>query len=158
VELHNEIPHVPMQVISGCLVASIQLDLTTELLRRFQQDLLQRIKSTGVSAVILDVTGVEIMDVEDYELLRRSMVMASIMGARPILVGLRAGIVASLIALDANVDSVEAAADVDDALKRLQSVAHVAMVDEPAPHLDDATQGNGNLNEPGTQGSRSDCQ
>ena len=157
-ELHNEIPHVPMQVISGCLVASIQLDLTTELLRRFQQDLLQRIKSTGVSAVILDVTGVEIMDVADYELLRRSMAMASIMGARPILVGLRAGIVASLIALDANVDSVEAAADVDDALKRLQSVAHVAMAEDPAPRLDDGTPGNGNLNEPGTEGSRSDCQ
>ena len=117
-ELQTEIPHVPMQVISGCLVASIQLDLTTGLLRRFQQDLLQRIKSSGVSAVVLDVSGVEIMDLEDFELLRRSMAMASIMGARPILVGLRAGIVASLIALDANVDGVEAATDLDDALQR----------------------------------------
>jgi rsbT antagonist protein RsbS len=157
VELQNEIPQVPMQVISGCLVASIQLDLTTELLRRFQQDLLQRIKSTGVSAVILDVTGVEIMDVDDYELLRRSMAMASIMGARSILVGLRAGIVASLIALDANVDGVEAAADVDDALQRLQSVERSAMPDD-SPSLDKGTPGNGFPNEAGTEGSRSDCQ
>src|SRR4029453_688559 len=123
VELQREIPPVPMQVISGCLVASIQLDLTTEILRRFQQDLLQRIKSSSVSAVIVDVSGVEIMDLEDFELLRRSMAMASIMGARPIMVGLRPGIVASLIALDAKVDGFEAAADLDDALERLRPVA-----------------------------------
>ena len=157
-ELHSEIPHVPMQVISGCLVASIQLDLTTELLRRFQQDLLQRIKSSGVSAVILDVSGVEIMDLEDFELLRRSMAMASIMGARSILVGLRAGIVASLIALDANVDGVEAATDLDDALQRVQLVAknNPATPDDRAARPGEGEPGNGIANEAGTKDSGSD--
>ena len=157
-ESPTEIPHVPMQVISGCLVASIQLDLTTEILQHFQQDLLQRIQTSGVSAVVLDVSGVEIMDLEDFELLRRSMAMASIMGARPILVGLRAGIVASLIALDANVERIEAAADVDDALQRLQSVAResAAAGDDAVDSLDTDAPGNGTANEAGTEGSRSD--
>jgi rsbT antagonist protein RsbS len=143
VELQTEIPHVPMQIISGCLVASLQLDLTTELLRCFQQDLLQRIKSSGVSAVILDVSGVEIMDLEDFELLRRSMAMASIMGARPILVGLRAGIVASLIALDANIDGVEAATDLDDALQRLQpdAIDSAATTDDTADSPEEGCPG-----------------
>jgi rsbT antagonist protein RsbS len=153
VELQSEIPPVPMQVISGCLVASIQLDLTTELLRRFQQDLLQRIKSSGVSAVIVDVSGVEIMDLEDFELLRRSMAMASIMGARPIVVGLRAGIVASLIALDAKVDGIEAAADLDDALERLRPVAtNSGATADTAESLDRGAPSNETANEAGTEG------
>jgi IS5 family transposase len=98
------------------------------------------------------------MDLEDFELLRRSMAMASIMGARPILVGLRAGIVASLIALDANVDGVEAATDLDDALQRLQPVArgNAATADETADRLDEGAPGNGTANEASTEGSRSD--
>ncbi len=113
-------PRIPMQMTSGCLVASIQVDLSAGLLRQFQQDLLERVRTTGALGVILDVSGVELMDLEDFALLRRTMDMASIMGARPMLVGLRPGIVASLIALDANVDGVEAAARLDDALQRLR--------------------------------------
>ena len=113
---------IPMQVVSECLVASIQLHAAAELPRSFQHDLLDRIKRAGVSGVILDVSGVQIMDVEDFDLLRRSMAMASILGARSILVGLQPGIVSSLIALDCDVDGVEAAADLDDAFRRLRPV------------------------------------
>ena len=76
------------------------------------------------------------MDVEDFEVLRRSMAMASILGARSILVGLQPGIVASLIALDCNVDGVEAAADLDDAFQRLQPTA--TATDGAAAFEDDA--------------------
>jgi rsbT antagonist protein RsbS len=147
-----------MQVISGCLTASIQLDLTTDLLRRFQQDLLQRIKTSGVSAVILDVSGVEIMDLEDFELLRRSMAMASIMGARPILVGLRPGIVASLIAMDANVDGVEAATDLEDALQRLQAVARDSQTSaaDTGERPTESASDSGTDHEAGTEGSGGD--
>lgn len=156
-ESQTDIPAVPMQVISGCLVASIQLDLTTEILRRFQHDMLQRIKSSSVSAVILDVTGVEIMDLEDFELLRRSMAMASIMGVRPIIVGLRAGIVASLIALDAKVDGVEAAADLDDALQRVKAVASDGTrADGIAESLDGAAPDNETAHEAGAEDSGND--
>lgn len=118
----HEIPSVPMQLTLGCLVASIQIDLTTAILNKFQTDLLERIQKTGVKGVILDVSGVQIMDVNDFDVIRRSMVMARVMGARPVLVGLRPGIVASLIQLDGNVDGIEAAADLDDALGQLASI------------------------------------
>ena len=127
---------IPMQVVSQCLVASIQLHAAAELPRSFQRDLLDRIKLAGVSGVILDVSGVQIMDVEDFDLLRRSMAMASILGARSILVGLQPGIVSSLIALDCDVDGVEAAVDLDDAFRRLRPVAEAK--DSAAAAEDDA--------------------
>jgi rsbT antagonist protein RsbS len=129
VQPQAESNQIPMQVVSQCLVASIQLHAAAELPRSFQHDLLDRIKGAGVSGVILDVSGVQIMDVEDFEVLRRSMAMASILGARSILVGLQPGIVSSLIGLDCNVDGVEAAADLDDAFQRLQ---HAGKADDGA--------------------------
>ena len=135
-EPQAESNQIPMQVVSQCLVASIQLHAAAELPHSFQHDLLDRIRRAGVSGVILEVSGVRIMDVEDFELLRRSMAMASILGARPILVGLQPGIVASLVALDCNVDGVEAAADLDDAFRRLRPAAEAT--DRAAAGEDDA--------------------
>lgn len=122
-DAQTEHPRIPMQLTGGCLVASIQVDLSAGLLRQFQRDLLDRVKATGATGVILDVSGVELMDLDDFDMLRRTMKMTSIMGARPILMGLRPGIVASLIGLDGNVDGVTAAIDLDDALQRLREGA-----------------------------------
>jgi hypothetical protein len=61
------------------------------------------------------------------------MAMATIMGARPILVGLRPGIVASLIALEADVDGIEAAADLDDAFRLVQSAGKRPVQTRNAP-------------------------
>lgn len=158
-EAQADIPRIPMQVTSGCLVASIQVDLTAGLLRRFQQDLLERIRDTGATGVILDVSGVQIMDLDDFDLLRRSMAMASIMGARPMLVGLRPGIVASLIELDCPVDGVEAAADLDDALRRLRAAAEGKESTADAAAADDevgvSPEGSDDAND-GSDGSHRD--
>ena len=155
-ELQTDIPPVQMQIISGCLVASMQSDLTTDLLRRFQQDLLQRIKTSRVSAVILDVSAVEIMDLEDFELMRRSMAMAAMMGARSIVVGLRPGIVSSLIALDARVDDIEGAADLDDALERVKSVSRAskATAEDTVKSLSGGRPANETASEAGAEDSR----
>ena len=110
---------IPMQIIQGCLVASVQVELTEDLLREFQQELLERISTSHVKGVVLDVSGVKVMDSLDFEVLRDTMTMASIMGAKPIIVGIRPGIVSALIDMDVDVSRVRAALNVDDALKML---------------------------------------
>ena len=102
-------------------MASIQVDLNEEILRRFQQDLLERIERTHASGVILDLSGVEIMDADDFESLRRASEMARIMGARSIMVGLQAGIVAALVDLDVNIEGVEATLDLESAFGLMEA-------------------------------------
>jgi rsbT antagonist protein RsbS len=125
---------IPIQHTRGCLVASIQVDLDDAVLASFQRELLARIESTRSTGVILDVSGVEIMDAHDFESLRRSCEMARIMGARPIMVGLRPGIVAALVDLDVATEGVEATIDMDDALRRLEP-------EEAAPEPTDVNHG-----------------
>ena len=109
--------NVPLQVSRNCVVASIQIDLNDDVLRQFQSDLLSMLSSSGVSTVILDASGIKILDSEDFDSLVHIMKMAALMGARPIIAGLRPGVVASLIALDVDVENVEAALNLDHAFQ-----------------------------------------
>ncbi len=110
---------IPLQLIQGCLVASIQVDLTDQVLKRFRQELLARIASTRVHGVVLDVSGVDVMDSVDFEMLKTTMTMASVMGASPIIVGLKPGIVSALMDMDVDTRGVRAALNLDDALGML---------------------------------------
>ncbi len=130
---------VPLQVSRNCIVASIQLDLSDEVLARLRTDLLELIQSSGCDAVIVDVSGVQVIDREEFEGLRRTMSMASVMGARPVLCGLRPGVVAALIELGADVDGIDAAADLDGAF---------SLVDDLSDDREDAA--NGARSEPDT--------
>ncbi len=76
---------------------------------------------------MIDVSGVEIMDATDWEALRRTMSMARIMGARPVITGLRPGVVSALVELGVDAEDVETAHTLDEGLERF----------EPEPPLDD---------------------
>ena len=121
--LYAEIPRVPMQVSQGVVVASIQVDLDEEVLDRFREDLLGRVHQTNSRGVILDVSGLETLDSEEFAALRRIIAMTSIMGAESVLVGLRPGVVSSLIETGADVDGLLAAIDLDAAFAILRPVA-----------------------------------
>ncbi len=116
---------VPMQLSRGCIVASIQVDLSHDVLAQFRSDLLELLQSADASAVILDVSGLAVMDLEEFQALRDTMTMASLMGARTIFAGFRAGVVSALVELDAETDDIEAAFNLDAAFSLLDSAEAV---------------------------------
>ena len=129
---------IPLQLIQGCLVASIQVDLTEQVLSLFRQELLERISAAHVHGVVLDVSGVEVMDAFDFEMLKTTMSMASVMGASPIIVGLKPGVVSALVDMDVDTSNVRAALNLDDALRVLgatsPSRATAELETEPDSH------------------------
>jgi rsbT antagonist protein RsbS len=98
-ESWSEVARVPLQVLHGSIVASVQVELTEETLHQFQQDLLELLRATRAKAVILDLSGVGILDSSDFESVLRTLRMAAILSAMPVIVGLRPGIAASLVEL-----------------------------------------------------------
>ncbi len=109
-----------MQVSRDIVVASIQVDLDDEVLARFREELLRRVQETGSRGVILDVSGLETLDSEEFSALRRIMTMISIMGAQAVLAGLRPGVVSALMEAGADTDGLRAAIDLDAAFAMLQ--------------------------------------
>ncbi len=113
---------IPIQLSQGCAVASIQIDLTTGVLEQFRHDLLRFIDEKGATGVILDLSGVELMDLEDFEEIRMTMHMARLLGSETILCGLRPGVVAALMDLGADTDDILASFNLDEAFQNMQEV------------------------------------
>jgi rsbT antagonist protein RsbS len=118
--LYADIPGIAMQVSRDVVVASIQVDLDENVLARFREDLLLRIHETGSRGVILDVSGLETLDSDEFAALRRIITMSEIMGAESVLVGLRPGVVSALIEAEADVDGLRAASNLDAAFAMLK--------------------------------------
>jgi len=118
----SSIQRIPLQVVRGCVVASIQIDLNPEVLPQFRSDLLECVQKSRASAVILDVSGIDILDMDDFKGLRSTMEMAQVMGARTILSGLKPGVVSALIDLGADPEGVNAVLNLDDASKLLDGI------------------------------------
>ncbi len=124
---------IPLQISRECVVASIQVDLSPEVLRRFREELLELLHASGATGVILDVSGIGVMDHQEFEALRRTMAMARLMGAESVVAGLRAGVVSALVELGVETDDIVAALDLDDAfevMERLRAASMGALEEE----------------------------
>ncbi len=140
------VQRIPLQVVRGCVVASIQIDLTPEVLQQFRMELLTRVQESGAIGVILDVSGIDILDRDDFDALRKTMVMAEIMGARPVLSGLKPGVVSALIDLGVDPEGLNAVLNLDDAFQLLDEMqALPAAPEEPINdgHESDSNPGPG---------------
>ena len=113
-------PRIPMQISRDIVVASVQTDLTDEVLARFREDLLAFIQQHAAVGLVVDFSGVDIIDATEFAELRRLLDMAALLGARPMVAGLSPGIISSLIDAGADIDGVDGALRVDVALTVLR--------------------------------------
>jgi rsbT antagonist protein RsbS len=136
----SSVQRIPLQVARGCVVASIQIDLNPEVLRQFRIDLLECVQESGANGVILDVSGIDILDLDEFNGLRSTMEMAGVMGARPILSGLKPGVVSALIDLGADPEGVKAVLNLDDAFRLMDEIRKKSA--KAAEYLDDGQESN----------------
>jgi rsbT antagonist protein RsbS len=125
----TDAPRIAMQVARDIVVASIQVDLDEEVIVRFREDLLQRLHASGSHGVILDVSGLETLDAEEFAALRRIITMTRIMGAESVLAGLQPGVVSALVESGVDTEGLTTALDLDAGFALLQSMA--------APEIED---------------------
>ena len=111
----NESSNIPLQLSQECVVASIQVDITEGVIQLFRKELLDFVQATRATGVILDVSGVEIMDVEEFNSIRYTINMVKIMGAIPVVSGLKPGVVAAIVELGAKTEDINAALNLDEA-------------------------------------------
>jgi len=113
------IPRVPLQRTQGCVLATLPAELAPGLLVQFELDLLAKIRESELRGVVIDLSSLELMDLTDFRKLSRIAKMTEVLGARAILVGLRPGVVAGLVALGASAEGLDTALNVELGLERL---------------------------------------
>ncbi|ANQ52685.1 STAS domain-containing protein [Flammeovirga yaeyamensis] len=107
---------IPLQLHKGCIIASFQLDLEEEQLKLFRQELLNFVvKHNKIRGIIFDLSGLEIIDLIDFNRIRSIIDMIKLTGYQTIISGLKPSVVSSLILLDADIDGLNAVLSLDEA-------------------------------------------
>lgn len=108
---------IPIQLHSQCIIASFQLDLHQDVLKLFQQELLSEIvQHNNIKGIIFDLSGLEIIDLVDFDSIRSIISMIKLTGFDTVISGLRPSVVSSLIMMEANIDNLLSSISLDEAL------------------------------------------
>ncbi|WP_185759731.1 STAS domain-containing protein [Vibrio pectenicida] len=89
--------------MSRCLIVPIQDELSIEDAKRVQEVILDTLGSRHVAGVIIDFSGVDIVDSSLWDVFTKSANMIQVMGSHTAVTGLSPGIIASMI--DSNMDT-----------------------------------------------------
>lgn len=113
---------VVINKIDNGLLATIQATLTDDVLNQFQQDLLERLSLTKVKHVVCDLSGMEIIDIDEYVNLTLTFDMAGLMGASTVVVGLSPGIAATIVDYDVDISKYRYALNIEQGLNLIKEV------------------------------------
>ena len=116
----------PLQISHQCVIASVQVDLTPEVTESLENDVLDLIQESRATGLIIDLSGVKLLEPEEFTALRRVMTMARLMGAHPVISGFRPGVVSALMDLDVDVVGIEATRSTDDAIELISASLDLA--------------------------------
>ena len=107
---------VVIQIQSDCVVAIVQMDLDGEFLSRLKKDLLDFCFNKPIKGVVLDLSGVSIIDSDDFEGIKKIIYSTKLMGYPCILSGLGAPIVSSLATSGVDFKGIKAYNNLDQAI------------------------------------------
>ena len=103
--------------IDDCLIATLQPDVDEQYLRSLEMDISNALQRGAHRTLIMDATPLELIDATDFDRLRRVIDMVRLMGVGTIIVGLKPGVAAGLVELDANIEGLVTTLNMEKALQ-----------------------------------------
>lgn len=102
------------------IIVPIQVELHDVSARALQEDILRKIETSRVAGLIIDVSGISVVDSFLGRLLGETSKMAALMGVETVLVGMRKEVVITLIQLGLVLSELHTALNMEDGLDRLE--------------------------------------
>jgi rsbT antagonist protein RsbS len=116
---------IPILRIGTTLLVSIQTDLHDAMAEAFQEDVLSTIEKQGATGLLIDVSGLEMVDSYVARVLADTGKMARLMGTATVIVGIRAEVAATLVRMGYTMAGVvRTALNIDDGLRLLAPASH----------------------------------
>jgi rsbT antagonist protein RsbS len=107
---------IPILQIGSTLLASIQVELRDTIADAFQEDILDTIAKTGATGLVIDITGLDMVDSYVARVLADTGRMATLMGTDTVVVGMRPVVAATLVRMGFRMEGVRTALNVDAGL------------------------------------------
>jgi rsbT antagonist protein RsbS len=110
---------IPVLRVGDFLLVSVQTDLHDAVAEAFQEDLLRAIESGGASGLVVDISGLDVVDSYVARVLADTAKMARLMGTETVLVGMRPEVAATLVRMGYVMSGVRTALNLDEGLALL---------------------------------------
>lgn len=130
-----ETMHLPIIKLYDTLIVSIQVEMSDRVVMQLKDDIGDRIQQLGPRGLIIDVSGVEIMDSYISRAIRDIGLMAKLMGVETVISGLDPNIAMTLVEMGMDLEGVETFLDLETAFEAVhmredEQMAALAGVDE----------------------------
>ena len=113
---------IPILRLGSTLLVSIQIELRDAVAESFQADVLTEIERRGTTGLVVDISGLDMVDTYVAQILAETGRMAKLMGTSTVLVGMRPEVAATLVRMGYTMEGVQTALDLDDGLELLGHV------------------------------------
>ena len=110
---------IPILRIGPTLLVTVHIELRDAVAEAFQADVLTAIEKSGATGLLIDISGLDMVDSYVARILAETGRMAKLMGTQTVLVGMRPEVAATLVRMGYAMDGVKTALDVDDGLAQL---------------------------------------
>jgi rsbT antagonist protein RsbS len=133
---------IPILRLGRLLLTSIQSDLTDDHAIGLQTDILTLLQEDKADGVVLDITGLDIVDSYMARILNDTARMARIMGADVVMTGMQPMVALTLVEMGREIIGIDAALDLEAGVAKLRS-----SIGKRVPGMDSARSGSGSCHE-----------
>lgn len=113
------VAQVPVLTLGDVLLVTIQGELQDKAAVRLQQDIADTITATAARGVVIDISGVEIVDSFLGRVLAEIAAASSLLAARTVVAGMRPAVAITLVELGLTLSGLRTALNTQEALRML---------------------------------------
>jgi len=110
---------IPILRVGANLLATVHIELRDDIAEAFQEDVLSELEKRRAAGLVIDISGLDVVDTYVARVLSETGRMAKLMGTETVLVGMRPDIAATLIRMGYAMSGVRTALNVDDGIEAL---------------------------------------
>jgi rsbT antagonist protein RsbS len=126
------VDHVPILKIGDVLLVSIQVDLEDQVALQLQEDLADRIVATGCHGVVIDISGLDIVDSFVGRTLATIAAISRVLDAETVVVGMRPAVAITLVELGLSLPGIRTALNVELGMEMLaRTPVSVPIAEDP---------------------------
>ncbi len=111
---------VPILKLGDCLIVSIQVDMHDRLALTLQDDLAQRVVRTGARGVLIDISGLDMVDSFIGRVLGNIATLCRVLAAETVIVGMQPAVAITLVELGVTWDNVRTALNIERGMDLLR--------------------------------------
>jgi rsbT antagonist protein RsbS len=123
---------IPILQMGDCLLVTIQVDLQDQAAVSLQDDLANKIESSGARSVLIDISALEIVDSFIGRMLAGISGIARVLDTATVVVGMQPAVAITLVELGLSLHGVRTALNVERGMRLLRLAAEERALDPDA--------------------------